>query len=64
MFELSTILSPVDLSDGSRSAVGVARFLSKIYDATLRSTYVVPSLSPLVKQVLFPYAALGDDSGL
>lgn len=61
MFELSTILSPVDLSDGSRSAVGVARFLSKIYDATLRSTYVVPSLSPLVKQVLFPYAALGED---
>ena len=61
MFELSTILSPVDLSDGSRSALGVARFLCKVYDASFRSTYVVPSLSPLVEQVLFPYAALGED---
>jgi nucleotide-binding universal stress UspA family protein len=60
MFELSTIFVPVDAASGGR-VLSVAEYLAEVYDARVHSTHVVPVMPDLVHQVLFPYAAMGED---
>jgi nucleotide-binding universal stress UspA family protein len=61
MFELSTILTPLDGSSGSLSALAMAEHLASAYRAKVQSTHIVETIPDVVKQVLFPYAALGED---
>lgn len=61
MFEIAHILTPVDRSEGSRTAFRVARYLANVYGATIHWAHAVPTFPPLIERVLFPYAAMGED---
>lgn len=65
MYRIEQVLIPVDFSSFSRTALGFASRLSAPDGGDgvprLQLAHAAPELSPYVRRVLFPYAALGED---
>ncbi|MCA9562255.1 MAG: universal stress protein, partial [Myxococcales bacterium] len=61
MFELKHILIPVDHSEGSRSALAAGLHLANRYEAIPHWFHAVPTIPQAIRDVLFPYAAMGED---
>ena len=60
MFSLERIFLPLDLSQGSRAALALALELGQPHPQ-LHVAHVLPAWQPPLRQILFPYAALGED---
>lgn len=60
MYRVEQVLVPVDFSSSSRSALEFARNLSS-ESPLVQLVHVVEQLAPYVRNILFPYAALGED---
>lgn len=59
MLNASNILVPVDFSRGSRAALHQARDLATRTSAQVRCLHVMPPALSYVRDVIFPYAAMG-----
>lgn len=60
MYRVEQVLVPVDFSSSSRSALEFARNLSR-ESPPVQLVHVVERLTPYARNILFPYAALGED---
>ena len=60
LHDIAQVFVPVDFSRSSRAAVALARGLTSPSPA-IELTHVIDPLAPYVREVLFPFAGMGED---